>query len=113
MLPDDPPHRCTSYSVATARDTGGGTTITYTLAQADIPCSINTLSSATQREYGQDQVTVTHCVGVLAAYLTTPITRGMKLVDDRGSTYRVEGIRLGRAYGGISQLFYADCVEIL
>lgn len=113
MLSDSPPHVCSSYTATTSRDSGGGTQWSYTLAQANIKCSINTLSSSTQRKYGQDQVVVTHCVGILAAFLTTPITPGMKLIDDRGLSYHVLGIRLGREYGGIPQLFYADCEQIL
>lgn len=111
---DDPPHSVSTYTVASTRDAGGGTTLTYTLAQTACPCSINT-ASATEREiFAQQGIVVSHTVAFLAATLTTPLTRGMKLVaTDTGATFHVRGISAGREYGSIPAFTYAACEQIL
>jgi hypothetical protein len=111
---DAPPHACATYSVDTARDAGGGETLTYTLVQSGVPCSINTASANTQDLYAQSQIRVTHTVGFLSSALTTAITRGFKLVAaDTGASFKVEGIRAGRAYGRAPAFTYCDCSELL
>lgn len=115
-LYDAPRHRVSSYSVATTQDTSAGTALTYTVVQSAIPCSINTSSASTVERYAQQQISVSHTVGFLAANLTTTLTRGMKLVaDDTGTSFHIEGIRNGRAApnGTIPALVYADCSELI
>lgn len=114
MLYDSPTHAVTSYTLATARDAGGGTTYTYSSAQAAIPCIINTASASTQELFAQQGIRVTHTVAFLASAVTTTLVRGMKLVaDDTSVSLHVEGIRQGRAYGNIPAMVYADCSQIL
>lgn len=110
---DNPPHSCSTYTVVSSTDTGGGAALTYTLAQSAVPCSVNTASANTVALYDQQQIRVSHTVGFLSSVLTTALTRGMKLVASEGGTFRVEGIRTGRAYGGIPAFTYADVSELL
>lgn len=114
MLSDYPPHSCSLYSAASSQDDGGGTVLAYTLAQADLPCSINTASSSTRRDYGQDQVTVTHTVSFQSATLTVTCTRGMKVVDDQSNTFIVRGIRSPCRPSSyiIPALTYLDCEQV-
>ncbi len=113
-LHSNPPHRSSTYSQATSRDAGGGVASAYTLVQAAIPTSINSASSSTQEMYGQQGIRCTHTCAYLASKLTTPLTRGMKIVaDDTSESYHVVGIRLGRSYGSIPAFLYADCEQIL
>lgn len=114
MLYDSPTHSVTSYSLSTARESGGaGTAYTYTSAQSAVPCIVNTASASTQELFAQQGIRVTHTVSFLASALTTTLTRGMKLVaDDTGVSLHVEGIRQGRAYGNIPALVYADCSQL-
>lgn len=116
MLYTNPRHRVSSYTVSSSRDAGGGTELTYTLAQAAIPCSINTASASTVQLYMQSNIRVSVTVGFLASTLTTTLTPGMKLVsDDTSETLRIEGIRQGRAApnNSIPALVYADCSVII
>ena len=93
-LYDSPPHLTTLLSVASATDAGGGTSLSYTSAQASIPCSINTASASEVMMYGAQQIRVTHCVAYLSSVLTTVPSRGWKVTtDDRSETYRVHGIK--------------------
>lgn len=111
---DAPPHAVATYSVDTSRDAGGGETLAYTLVQSAVPCSINTASAATQELFAQQGIRVSHTVAFLSSALTTAVTRGFKLVAaDTGASFKVEGIRAGRAYGRVPALLYCDCSELL
>lgn len=113
-LYDNPPHAVNTYTVASTQDTGGGTGLTYTLAQSSVPCSINTSSSSERELFAQQGIVVTHRVAFLSSVLTTPLTRGMKLVaTDNSASYHVRGISTGRAYGNVKAFTYADCEEQL
>ncbi len=113
-LYDDPPMSVSTYTVTTARDSGGGQAFTYTLAQSGVACSINMASASTQREYAQDQIVVTNTISALLGSWSPVVTRGMKVVaDDTQAVYIVEGIRNGRAYGNIPALTYLDVRELL
>ena len=113
-LHDDPPHRVTTYTSTTGPDAGGGTGVTYTQAQAAVPCSIDTASASEVAKFAAQQIAVTHKVGFLASVLRTPLTRGMKLVaGDTGASFHVKGIATGRAYGSIPAFMYAFCEEML
>lgn len=114
MLYDDPPHRVTVYSSTSGADAGGGVQLTYTAGQSAVPCLINTASSNEAALFAQQGITVSHTVSFLSSALTTALARGMKLVsDDDGASYHVEGIRQGRAVGGIPALVYAQCRQLL
>ena len=116
MLYTNPRHRISSYTSEPTRDDGGGTVLTYTVAQSAIPCSINTASANTIRLYAQSAISVTHTVGFLASVVTTDLTPGMKLVaDDTGESYRIQGIRKGRAApnNSIPAFVYADVDQLL
>lgn len=109
-LYNNPPHRCTSYTLVTSRDAGGGTVNTFTAAQSAIPCSINTASANEVELYAQMGIKVSHTIAVLSSALTTAITRGMKVVaDDNAAAFHVQGIRSGRSYGGVPAFTYLDC----
>lgn len=111
---DSPSHAVATYSVDSGRDAGGGESLTYTLVQSAVPCSVNTASASTQELFAQSGIVVTHTVAFLSSALTTPITRGFKLVAaDTGASFKVEGIRTGRAYGRVPQFTYCDCSEQL
>lgn len=111
-LYDDPPHECSTFTVATAR-VGGGDKNTYTLAQSGCKCSINTASASEQTKFAMQKIVVSHTVAFLASVLTTPLVPGMKLVADDGSTYHVRGISTGRAYGGVPAFVFAHCEQQL
>lgn len=113
MIWNKAPHRCSTYSLTTSVDAGGGNSNSYTLAQASIPCLISTSSSSTSELYAQDNITVSHTVGIKSSLLTTAVTRGMKVTDEAGLSYHVEGIRSGRAFMGIPAFTYLDCRQIL
>ncbi len=112
---DNPPHRVNSLTPSAFRDDGGGTDITYTLAQSGIPCLINTLSSSEQEMFAQEGLTVSHRVGFLSSVLSPDLTRGMKLIatDTLGGQFEVRGIQEGRAMGNVPSLLYAICQQIL
>jgi hypothetical protein len=113
-LYDDPPHSVSTYTPTVAADAGGGDPLSYAVAQTGVPCSIDTASASTVQMYAQDQIQVTHTVAFLSSVLTTPITRGMKLVaGDSGGSFHVEGIRAGRQYSGVPAFTYCDCRELL
>lgn len=113
-LYDDPPHRISTYTVASTRDTGGGTALSYTLAQSGVPCSINKESAGERLLYAQQNIAVTHTVAILPSVLTRSITRGMKVVDESdGTSFHVLGVNGGQAYGTIPELLYLSCQEIL
>jgi hypothetical protein len=111
-LYNNPHHTCTTYSVATTRDGGGGVTPTFTAVQSSVPCEINDASASTVELYSQQQIRVTHTVGILSSKLTTAITRGMKLADSGGRSFHIEGIRTGRAAGSVPAFTYCDCSEL-
>ena len=110
---DDPPHSCSTYTVVSGADSGGGVSLTYSLAQSSVPCSVNTSTARTRDLYSQAGIEVSHTVAFLSAVLTTALTRGMKLVASEGGTFRIEGIRSGRVNGNVPALTYADVSEIL
>jgi hypothetical protein len=61
-------------------------------------------------------ISVSHTVAFLSSTLTTALTPGMKLVaDDTGESYRIQGIRKGRAAPNntIPAFTYADCDQLL
>ncbi len=116
MLYDSPPHRMSLYSSSAANDAGGGVDITYTVAQANVACLINTASASTRLMYAQQDIVVTETVGVLSSYLTSIPQPGWKVIaDDTGKSLLIHGIRSGRvsALGTIPPLTYLDCSEIL
>ncbi len=113
-LYDNPPHRVTHYTSASGRDDGGGTTLTFTLAQSAVAVSINTTSSSERELFAQLGMIVTHRVAALLSKFTTAPKRGDKLVaDDNGATYHVLGISAGRSYGNIPAFVYLECQEQL
>lgn len=110
----NPPHACDVYTVSDSRDAGGGTQLTYTLAQAGVPCSINTADAATREQFAQRGIFVTHTVAFLSESLTATPGRGVKLVAaDTGASFQVQGISGGRAYGGVPAFTYLHCEEQL
>ena len=134
-LYDNPTHLVSIYSVASTRDLGGGTQLTYTLRSDALPCIINTLSSSEREMYAQQGIEVTHTIAFLArklpqesflasagqlmgilglTYPEPTLSRGSMIVtNDRSESYHVRGIRSGRAYGSIPAFVYADCEQIL
>lgn len=111
MLYDNPPHLIALYSSVNARDSAGGTVVTYTLVQDDVPCLINTTSANMQLVYAQQQIRVTDTIGILSATLDSTPQPGWKAVaDDTGQTFIIRGIRSGRAsgMGTIPALTYLD-----
>lgn len=113
MIWDDPPHTCSTYTVASSTDTGGGTGLTYTVAQSGIKCLINTASASTVDMYAADQIQVSHTIGIKSSLLSTAVTRGMKVVADDGLSYHIEGIRTGRRFMAIPPFTYLDCRQLL
>ena len=113
-LYDNPPHRVTTYTSEASRDAAGGTVVTYTAAQAALPCSIDTAGAGEREIFAQQGVVVTHKIGVLTSKITTAIVRGMKVVtDDRSESYHVRGISAGRSYGSVPAFTYLFCEQIL
>ena len=113
-LYDSPPHRVAIYSVASATDSGGGTTLSYTLKQSAVPCSINTMSASEREQFAQQQIVVTHTIAFKSSAITTSLVRGDKIVAaDDGGSYHVRGIRSGRAYGSVPAFTYADVEQQL
>lgn len=111
-LYDNPPHRVSHYTSASGRDDGGGVTLSYTLAQSAIPCSINTSGSSTRELFAQMGIVVTHRIAVLASKITATVKRGDKFVaDDTSASYLVQGITYGRTYGNIPRFAYFDVQE--
>jgi len=112
-LHDNPPHRVNTYTVASSADQGGGTALSYTLADSSLKCSINTASSSEREMFSQSQQIVTHTVAFLTSAITTPLVRGMKLVaTDNSISLHVLGISAGRAYGSIPAFTTAYCESI-
>jgi hypothetical protein len=113
-LYDDPPHSVDTYTVVSGSESGGGVTLTFTLAQSGVKCSIDTASADEQERFARMQQVVTHRVGFRASVLTTALTPGMKLVaGDTGGSFHVKGIAKGREYGGVPPFVYAFCEELL
>lgn len=112
-LYDDPPHRVNVFTTTSATEAGGGVAIIYVAGQTSIPASINTASASEVELFAVQGLQVSHTVAILSSALTTPIVRGMKLTDESGLSYHVEGIRSGRAYGNIPAFTYVQCREIL
>lgn len=111
---DDPPHSISTYSVNSSRDAGAGTKYTYTLAQSGVPCSINSASASERELFAQQGIVVSHTIAILASALTTPITRGMKVVDESvNEPLHVMGINTGQEYGNIPPITYLYCAAQL
>lgn len=114
MLWHRPPHRVSVLRPIAGRDSGGGTTVSYTTVQSAVPCSISSLDSDEIARFAMADVRVTHTVAVAAAYLSVTVMPGDVLVaDDTGDRYRIQGLRRGRAYGHIPAMVYATCEQIL
>jgi len=92
-LYDSPPHRVAIYSVASATDSGGGTTLSYTLKQSAVPCSINTASASEREMFAQQQIVVTHTIAFKSSAITTSLVRGDKIVAADESSRRTTGAR--------------------
>jgi hypothetical protein len=118
ILWDRPAHRCALYSVASSRDGGGGTTLTYTLEQSAIPCSVNTSGANETDLFGQTNQAVTHTVGIRSDALTVTPAPGWKIVvTDLSVSLHVEGIRRGRTPPSglllLPAMYYFSCRELL
>jgi len=111
-LHDNPPHSVTIQAPTSSRDGAGGTNLSYTTVQADVPCSIDTADPREVERFAAMQLVVTHTVGILSSVLSTPLARGSKLVSG-SSSFHVQGISTGRAYGSIPAFTYAHCEEVL
>jgi len=100
------PHRVDLYPPTVARDSGGGTSLTYPAARAtDVPCLINSpFDSATDR-FAQDNLIGQY---TLALRGTVTVLRGDKVVvTDSGGLFdgislHVTGIKTQPAVGGIA-----------
>lgn len=113
-LHDNPPHAVNTYTVASGTDAGGGTSLTYTLAQSNVACSIDTASATEVEMFAKKEIVVTHKVAFLTSILSPALSEGMKLVtSDRSETYHVRGISSGRQYGSIPPFTYAFCEQDL
>lgn len=115
MLFDNPPHRVSIYSTSTSQDAGGGVTLNYsaTPAQAAVPCLLNTASARTVDWYSQSGNLVSHTVAFASSALAVALTNDMKFTDDdTGKTYKIVGIRAGRAMGTVPALTYADVQQL-
>jgi hypothetical protein len=113
-LYDSPEHTVSTYTSVPSTDAGGGVTLTYTLAQSGLACSINTASASEQERFAQMGIVVTHTVAILTADVTTAIVRGMKVITgDTSKSFHVRGISAGRSYGNIPAFTYLHCEEQL
>ncbi len=111
-----PPHRCTILGPPTATtDSSGGEVIAWpTTRQAAVPCIINTASASEQMLFAQQGIAVSHTISILSASLTSAVARGDKVTaDDSGASYHIEGIRAGRAMGGVPAFTYLQVREML
>jgi hypothetical protein len=118
LLWDRPAHRCALYSVASSRDGGGGTTLTYTLEQSAIPCSVNTSGANESELFGQQNQSVSHTVGIRSEVLNvTPVPGWKIVVADLSISLHIEGIRRGRTppsgLGLLPAVYYFACRELL
>lgn len=110
---DNPEHSVSLYSTTPAKDAGGGEVYTFALAQASVPCLINTASASTVELFAQQGVRVTHTVSILSSVLTaTPLTSWKAIAADTGTTLMLRGIRSGRAVGSVPAFTYLDCEEV-
>lgn len=109
------PHTCDIYTSASGTDAGGGTTLTYTIAQSSVPCSINSASASEQLRFAQQNQVVTHTVAFLSEVLNVTLTPGMKLVGQDGESLHIKGINTGFAYAelDIPALTYCYCESLL
>jgi hypothetical protein len=104
---DNPPHTINLLSASSSRDSGGGTSVSYTSAQTSVPCSINTASASEKQLFAQTGQEVSHTIAILASALTTVPERDWKAVsDDRSENFHVVGVRYGRSYGGVPAFVY-------
>jgi hypothetical protein len=113
MLWDNPPHRTSISSSEASRDTGGGNALAFTTVMTSVPCLINTASGAEQELFAQEGLTVSHIVAYKSSALSTPLVRGMKITDESGNSYHVEGIRSGRAFMNIPAFTFAQVRQII
>lgn len=112
---DSPGHSIDLYS-STSANVGGGVKITYSTdpVQTAVPCSINTASANTQERYAQQQIVVTHTIGIASNLLGSKPQPGWKAVaGDTGETLMIRGIRSGRAMGSIPAFTYLDVESVL
>ena len=110
-LYDNPEHACSVYDVTSGTDAGGGVSLTYTLSQSGIPCSINLTGASRQERHGREVIVRTYSVGFLGSAVT--LTDGCKLVTSDSRTLHVTAFRTGYAYGGIDALTYAEAEEVV
>lgn len=106
------PHTCTTYSMVSGTDAGGGVSLTPAVVQSSVKCLVNTASASEQERFAQQNQVVTHTVSFLSSVLTTPLTRGMKLVTSTGVTLHVRGISVGQAFRSIPSFVYAYCESL-
>lgn len=91
-------------------------TLTFSLAQSAIPCSIDTMSSSEREMFAQQGMIVSHRVGIRSELLSTAVKRDDQFrPDDTGAIYTIRGISAGRAYAelGIPAFTYLMCDEQL
>lgn len=102
-LYDNPPHRCDIYSSSSTTDSGGGTGISYTIAQASVPCFAPTISSSEQERFNQTQLVTQHEIHFKTSTLTVTLVRGMKIIVS-GASLHITGIVVNPAAGGVPSL---------
>ena len=100
------PHRVDLYPPTVARDSGGGTSLTYPAARStDVPCLICSPTDTTQDRFSQDNLVGQY---TLAFRGTVTVLRGDKVVvTDSGGLFdgvsmHVTGIKYQPAVGGIA-----------
>ena len=100
---DTPPDSAHLDTLASTTDSGCGVTLTYTSAQASIPCIAAELSGSEQARFAQAQIVATHKFSFLNSVFTTTPARGMKLVSGSES-YHITGILTHLAIGSLPAL---------
>ena len=109
-LIDETPHSVTVYGPpTTARDGGGGETVTWpTVRTVGVGGLLNTLSGSEREMFAQQNLVVSHKFGTQ----DTTAQRGDKLVYGSRS-FKIEGIQTGEAWGSFPVLSYLILLEIL
>lgn len=108
LLYEDPPHSVDIYlPAAPTVDAGGGIKQSWTLAQSDVPCSINQGGGSNAMRQKRMGNTITGQVAFLSEKLTVTIVAGTKFItkdEDPGQTLLFEGFSApNRAYGHYAQ----------
>lgn len=106
------PHLATIKSATTGKDDGAGTTITYSVAQDNVPCRENITGSSTRDMFARQQVVVSATISFLTSTLTTALVPGMK-IETNGRSYHVTGITLSQGQGTIPSITRAMCEDQL